>query len=190
MWTESFIQLFIAVDAPGILTIFLAAVVGLDAQRRRTLIVQSCLGAAIIGSAFFLFGEWVLRLLGVSVADFQVAGGILLVVLSLQDLLAAQKPRRPIDPAAGIVPFAVPLIVGPAVMTTSISLLQRHGLLMTTLAFGANLLIVAVGEWFGLRLVGPRTSRILLAMSKVIAVLLAAMGVKMARQGLMVILAR
>ncbi len=189
MWLESLVQLFIAVDPPGLLTIYLGAVAGLDEKRRRGLVVQSVLGAAVIGMAFFVAGEQTLRLLGITVSDFQVAGGILLVALSLQDLLSVQKPLRPMSPSAGIVPFAVPLIVGPAVMTTSIGLLHSHGLWVTCGAFAANLLIIGVGEWFGALLTGDRTARILLAASKVIAVLMGAMGAKMIRLGMMDILA-
>jgi multiple antibiotic resistance protein len=190
MWLKSFIQLAIAVDVPGTLTIYLAAVAGLEVQKRRALIIQSLVWAAMIGMAFFVAGQAVLRLLNITIPDFQVAGGILLVALSLQDLLTAQKPHRPVETTAGIVPFAIPLIVGPAVMTTSIGLLQQHGLWVTSTAFAANLLILAVAEWLGERMIGPRGARILLAMSKVVAVLLAAMGAKMVREGLGTILGK
>ncbi len=190
MWLSAFIQLFIAVDPPGILTIFLAAVAGIDEHRRRNLVIQSVFWAAVIGTAFFVAGQQVLRLLGITVADFQAAGGLLLVVLSLQDLLSAQKPRRPLDASAGIVPFAVPLIVGPAVMTTSIGLVSSTGLVVTCSAFAANLVIVAISEWLATRLAGPRVTKILLASSKVIAVLLAAMGAKMIREGITAMIGR
>jgi multiple antibiotic resistance protein len=188
VWLQAFIQLFVAVDPPGVLSIYLAAIVDLDETRRRRLVVQSVLAAGIIGMAFFFAGQQVLRLLAISVADFQLAGGTLLVALSLQDLLTAEKPRRELGATAGIVPFAMPLIVGPAVMTTSIGLLHESGLWVTCGAFALNLVILGLCEWFGARLMGPRAFRILLAMSKVVAVLLAAMGMKMVREGLTTIL--
>jgi multiple antibiotic resistance protein len=132
----------------------------------------------------------VLRFLGVTVDDFLVAGGTLLFVLSLNDLIVMEKRRRRVDPThLGAVPLGVPLIVGPAVLSTIFILVGEHGVVPTVAATLVNIALAGVVFWFAApidRLLGKAGSR---TASKLAALLLAAIAVRMVRRGLMSMLA-
>ena len=131
-----------------------------------------------------MVGEPIFRVLGVTVGDFQVAGGILLLVLALHDLLNPSKVvRRPL-PGLGVVPLGTPLIVGPAVLATLLILVQSHGYPITLLAFAVNMaLAFVVLRYAGAleRLIGEAGSR---AIGRVASLFLAAFGVSLVRRGL------
>lgn len=123
----AFVVLFVAVDILGILPLYLSLTMDLPAEERKRLPRQSALTATTVGVGFLLVGDAIFRVLGVTVGDFQVAGGILLVVLSLYDLLNPGKTLRKPMPGVGVVPLGTPLIVGPAVLTALVILIQSHG---------------------------------------------------------------
>jgi multiple antibiotic resistance protein len=181
---DTFLPLFVAVDVVGIAPIFFALTRGLGANERRRVLRGSVIVAAAVSLGFALVGRVVFRTLGITVADFQIAGGLILFALAALDLLA-REPRPTVELGdVGAVPLGVPLIAGPAVITTTIVLVDLHGALLTTAALLANLAIcwavlaqVTVVE----RLIGRSGAR---AVSKVVSLLLAAIAVRYIRQGL------
>lgn len=179
-----FVPLFVAVDAVGVLPLFVSLTSSVDADRRRRLILQSVLTAGSVAIVFTLVGTPLLRALGISVSDFMIAGGLLLFAISLNDLLSVDKARRRVDPeTVGAVPIGVPLITGPAVLTTCMLLADQHGVTPTTLAAGLNVGIAGLVFWFAAplsRLLGSAGTKVL---SKMAALLLAAIGVMMVRRG-------
>jgi membrane protein, MarC family len=187
----TFVPLFVAVDAIGTLPMFMNFTEGLDAQRKRRIIFQSCLTAVVVALAFLALGQIVLGLLGITVADFMIAGGALLFVLSLNDILAFEKKELPIDPdSLGAVPLAVPLIVGPAVLTTSILLVGQHGFAMTAFATLLNIVIAGVVFNFsGLinSIMGKSGAK---TISKLAGLILAAIAVMMVRKGVMIFISQ
>jgi len=184
-----FVPLFVAVDAIGTLPMFLNLTGGLDRRRVRDLIIQSTAIAMVVAIAFLVLGKSVLGLLGVTVADFMIAGGLLLFVISLNDMLSYQKKEFTVDPESlGAVPLAVPLIVGPAVLTTTILLVSQYGFLTTAAATAANIIIA--GAIFT---AAPLTDRIMgksgaKTVSKLASLILAAIAVMMVRRGLAIFL--
>jgi len=180
----AFVALFVAVDILGILPIYLSLTADLPTEERRRLPGQSVLTATGVGVGFLLLGDPIFRVLGVSVGDFQVAGGILLVALSLHDLINPGKVLSRPAPTVGVVPLGTPMIVGPAVLTTLLILVQSHGYPITLLAFGVNMILAYVGLRYA-RVVGyvlgEAGSR---AIGKVASVFLAAFGVSLVRRGL------
>jgi multiple antibiotic resistance protein len=185
----AFIPLFVAVDAVGVVPIFLGLADGIDEAARRQLVADATLAAGAVGLGFIFLGDAVLQFLGVTVGDFQVAGGVVLLVLSIYDLLHPATPLRQSGARLGVVPLGVPLIVGPAVLTTLLTVARTHGYLVTLVAFVLNLAIVwAALRWASLlgRLLGEAGAR---AVAKVFALILAAIGVTFIRRGLMAALA-
>lgn len=180
-----FIPLFVAVDVIGVLPLYLGLAEGLSAADRQRILVQS-VGTALAVALLFLFGGRALFvMLGVSMADFMIAGGALLFALALSDmLLAPEKSRRRGDPTTlGAVPLGVPLMVGPAVLTTIILLADQYGVLPTVASIFANLLLAGAVLWFSdgmTRALGRNGIRIA---SKVANLILAAIGVHMVRLG-------
>lgn len=180
-----FIPLFVAVDPPGILPMFAALTDGMDPARRNRLIVSSAVTALVVGAGFVLAGETVLRFMGIAMSDFMIAGGLVLLIVSLSDLLTTDKIQRRVDPdALGPVPIGVPLMVGPAVLTTGLLLDHRYGPGMTLAALTACILLTALAfraVGFFQRVVGKTAEKVL---SKLASLLLAALAVMLIRRGI------
>ena len=180
-----FVPLFVAVDVIGVLPLFVGLTEELDGPRRQRVIVQSIITAAVVALAFLGFGPVVLEFLGITVADFMIAGGILLLAISLSDLLTGEKKQRQADPdSLGAVPIGIPLLAGPAVLTTCILLASLHGRLITGLALLANLALVGLAFFFARPITGFLGRTGSKAFSKVASLLLAAIAVMLIRKGI------
>jgi multiple antibiotic resistance protein len=185
----AFIPLFVAVDAVGVLPIFLGLTDKVDTTRRRSIILQSVITAATVAIVFTLAGRPLLRLLGISASDFMISGGVLLFVLSLNDLLSVGKPHHKIDPdTVGAVPIGVPLITGPAVLTTCMLLVDQYSVAPTISAAILNVLIAGVVFWFATPISRALGSAGTKTLSKIASLLLASIAVMMVRKGLVVII--
>jgi multiple antibiotic resistance protein len=180
----TFVPLFVAVDAIGVLPIFVSLTDGLERQARRSILVQSIIAAAIVSVAFLMFGPALLRFLGITVADFMIAGGALLFAISLSDLLTGEKKRRQTDAVImGAVPIGIPLIAGPALLTTSLVLASVYGKGITAAATLANIGLAGVIFMFAepiTRVMGRNGTR---SASKIASLLLAAIAVMLMRKG-------
>ena|SRR5213592_363015 len=104
----TFIPLFVAVDVVAVVLVYLGIGMPLDETARRRLVLEATMTAAAIGLGFLLVGDAVLHFLGVTVGDFQVAGGVLLLVLSIYDLLHPELPLRSPVPISGSYHSAYP----------------------------------------------------------------------------------
>lgn len=180
----SFIPIFVAMDAIGVLPMFIGFTEHLKKRDRYKILTQSIITAFLIGIVFLFLGRWIFQILGVLVADFKIAGGTVLLAISLRDILQNEKHARlPVD-TMGAVPIGTPLIVGPAVLTTIIILLDSYGMGLTVLSFLANLVIA-----WGIFAYATEISNFLgkagsKAVSKIASLLLAAIAVMMIRKGL------
>lgn len=186
-----FVPAFVAVDAIGVLPFYIGLTEGLADEHRRHIVRQSVLTAAAVAVLFLFGGAPLLALLGVTVPDFMIAGGALLFVISMSDILRDEKAHRRIDPdSVGAVPIGVPLITGPAVLTTCILLTNQHGLLWPSTAVVLNILIAGIIFSFAApihRVLGKSGSR---TISKIASLLLAAIAVMFIRKGLIAFLPR
>jgi multiple antibiotic resistance protein len=187
----AFLPMFVAVDPIGMIPVFLSLTGDMAQEKRRRVIIESMITALIVALGFLAVGRAILNVLGVTIADFLIAGGLLLFVLALADILStADKPRNtPHDEDLGPVPLGVPLVVGPAVLATSLLLLNQHGALITVLAIAANVLLSGIiMYWSGLivRLLGNAGSRVV---SKLASLILAAFAVMFVRRGIAEIVA-
>jgi multiple antibiotic resistance protein len=184
-----FVPLFVAVDAFGILPVFLSLTEGIESKKVRKILIESLITAMAVAVVFLVLGEFVLRLLGISVADFMIAGGALLFALSLSELLVLEKQHNQVDAdSLGAVPIGVPIIVGPAVLTTTLLLLRQYGFMPTIVSLIANIVIAGIVLWFSPVLhdfIGKAGAK---AISKLASLLLAAIGVMMVRRGIMILL--
>jgi multiple antibiotic resistance protein len=182
-----FVPLFVAVDAIGILPIFMSLTEGVPQLDRKRIVRQSFVTALLVAVAFIFLGKSVFHLLGITISDFMVAGGILLFIIATLDLTTGTKFARRVE-TLGAVPLGIPLIVGPAVLTTSLMLVDVHGLAATLAAVLLNLLLaigVLLSADFWYRILGQTGSQ---AVSKVANLILAAIAVMMIRKGLLTVL--
>lgn len=183
----SFIPIFVAVDAIGTIPLFISLVDGLSKKQRQKIIMESLVTATAVAFIFILVGKWILNVIGITIFDFQVAGGVLLFVIAVRLLLPGTSKfvlTNGHEKDVGVFPLGTPLITGPAVLTTTLMMQDSHGLWPTFISLLLNLLIV----WFSLKnadwimkLLGANGTR---AFSKIMYILLAAIGVMMIRKGL------
>jgi multiple antibiotic resistance protein len=182
---KAFIPLFVAIDPIGLAAVFLAMGAGVPVERRKKIATQATWTGGLVALLFLFLGQTIFAALGITVSDFQIAGGLILFIIAAKDLIqsAAEVPAKLADDF-GVVPLGMPLIAGPASITTLILLAQTLGWAVTLGALVANLALVvlafAYSDWLG-RKIGPTGLR---AISKIISLLLAAIAVNMIRQGL------
>ena len=183
----SFIPLFVAVDAIANIPIFLSLVEHSSKPEKKKIIQDAVMTATSVAVIFMVVGKLVLSLLGVTIPDFQIAGGALLFVISVRLLLpGAQKSALTSshDKDMGVFPLGTPLITGPAVLTTTLMMMNSFGTLATLVALVLNMFFV----WITLlkadmimQVIGPSGTR---AFSKIMYILLAAIAVMMIRHGI------
>ncbi len=187
---EAFIALFVVANVAPILPVVLQFTAELDARARRRRLMQAIvLGNGIaIGTA--LIGGVLLDVTRITLDDLRIAGGIVLLVFAVFDLLFSREQRKlPLaelieDPSSSsLVPLAVPVLVGPAVLTTVVLLAEDHGRPAAMVAVLGNAAINAAILFAAERVyarVGPGFGR---ALGKVMGLILAALAISMIRAG-------
>jgi multiple antibiotic resistance protein len=183
----TFIPIFVAVDAIGNIPLFVSIVEGTTQKQRRKTIADSITTATSVAILFMLVGKLVFNLIGISIYDFQVAGGVLLFVIAIKLLLPGGGKGSIMnlhDKEAGVFPLGTPLITGPAVLATTLMMLETHGLIPTFVSLILNMLIV----WLTLikadviiKAMGQSGTR---AFAKIMYILLAAIAAMMIRKGI------
>ena len=205
----AFLPLFVAINIPGILPIYIGMTESFSPHDRRRLLVRALVAAAVLAVAMLFAGQVVFETLGITVDDLRVGGGLILLVIAITDLAFGDlKERRSGRPARRrrnsskkekarqeaaaaeasadlpIVPLGIPLIIGPGAITTILISEGEFGWATTLAAILANMLLVFVSFTFGpalLRLFGADTSK---AIAKVASLFLAAISVAMIRGGI------
>jgi multiple antibiotic resistance protein len=189
----SFIPIFIAVDAIGNVPIFVSLVETVKGQKRRRVIIDAVTTATAMAVIFMVAGKFILRLLGITISDFQVAGGAFLFIIAVRLLFPGAEKKVNVlggDKDIGIFPLGTPLITGPAVLTTTLMMVDKYSLIPTFVSLVLNMIIV----WISLNraeaimnVIGPSGTR---AFSKIMYILLGAIGVMMVRHGIATMLIR
>jgi len=181
----AFIPIFVAVDAIGVLPIFVSLTTGLGRQEKIKIITQSMLTAFCLAAGFILLGKFVFKVLGISIGDFMVAGGAILFCIAITDIINPLERRRVPAAELGAVPLGTPLIVGPAVLTTSMIIIPQYGLVATFTSIAVNILfagmVFMLSNYF-VKTLGDAGSK---ALSKIMHLLLAAIAIMMIRKGIM-----
>jgi multiple antibiotic resistance protein len=180
----TFVPLFIVIDAFGNVPFLVSMGEELAAPQRRSMVHTAVLTATVVGLIFLFFGQFILNVLHISVGSFAIAGGIILLILSIQHMMTGQMVTAARDEMVAVVPIGTPLTVGPATVTTLLLLALQYPLYTVLISFVLNMVITWV-----VFLLGQRISRFLgrgglRAVSRVFSLLLAALGVNMMLQGL------
>ncbi len=182
---KCFVALFVAIDALGATPFVAGLLKEAEDEAQKKLLFKAVFAALIIGSLFLGAGDMVFRLLGITADDFRVAGGLLLLIFAIRDLaIPSSHQGSPSPTRIGIVPIAVPLMMGPAALTTLMVSSKEFGLTITLIALVLNLAIA----WFLFRRslwiiqkMGEETGD---AIAKVFSLFLAAIAIMLIRQGL------
>jgi len=187
-WPESlaltFVPLFIVIYAIGNLPFVLALGESLSSREKRRMVHIAAATAAVIGTAFLFLGQFVLDIMGVSVGSFAIAGGLILLVLSIRYMTSGHMVEAVPQEMVAIVPIGTPLTAGPATITTLLLLANEFPVYIVLVSFLLNVLVTWV-----VFLAGGQIARFmghggLRAVSRVFSLLLAAIAVSMIIHGL------
>jgi multiple antibiotic resistance protein len=178
------IPLLVALDAPGTLALYVGMTEGVEPLERKRIVRQSIITAFLVTVGFILLGQAIFSALGILVEDFMIAGGIVLLIIAITDVVRAgeRKMERSLD--FGVVPLGTPIIAGPGTLTTALVLVGTNGYLPVVFSLIVNLflawIIFSQSERI-IKLIGVSGSR---AFAKVASLILAAFAVKMIRSGI------
>ncbi len=180
----TFVPLFIVLDALGTVPFLVAINEGMSKHEQRKTVNISVVTAAVVGLIFLFFGQAILWAMNISVGAFAVAGGIVLLVLSIRYMITGHMVDAVKEEMMAVVPLGTPLLAGPATITTLLLLYNKYPLPMVLISYVLNILICWV-----IFLAGNRIMRLLgqggiKAISKVFSLLLAAIAVSMVINGL------
>ena len=120
-------SIFFLVDPFAALPTFLAVTAGADKQRRRKMAWKASITALVVLSAFAIAGQYIFKMFGITLPAFEIAGGIILLLIGLDMLEAKRSPTQESDEEtteaaqkedAGIVPLGIPMLAGPGSITS------------------------------------------------------------------------
>ena len=203
LFVSSFITFFVVIDPPGCAPIYAGLSAQAGAAQKRAMAIRAVVVAGLILLVFALFGEALLRGLGIELASFRIAGGIMLFLIALEMVFEKRTERRE-DRAAkvtaeeiddvSIFPMAMPMIAGPGSIASIMLLMARNdGLGRSAVvlgALGANLLLTLVALLAAgpiMRILGHKIEAVI---TRLLGVLLAALAVQFVINGLADQLAR
>ena len=196
----AFLPLFVAINIPGILPLYMGMTEALDRAARQALLVRALTAAFVLAVLMLFAGDVIFETLGITVNDLRVGGGLILLTIAVTDLAFGDLKKRRTDtdgnghhgaeethggaqPELSVVPLGIPLIIGPGAITTILIAQGEFGYPPTLASIVVNMLLVFVAFTFGpglLRFFGPSTSK---AVAKVASLFLAAIAVAMIRAG-------
>ncbi|MBA4251593.1 MAG: MarC family protein [Chlorobiaceae bacterium] len=180
----SFIPLFVAIDIIGTVPLFLGFTSDLSEKEKKRLVRDSIAAAFVIALLFLFAGKLVLNFLGVTIDDFRIAGGIILLILSINDIMFSSDVRKKPGTKIGIVPLGIPLIIGPAALTTIMILIDQYGFTPTIVSMLLNFVIAWFvlhnSEWV-IKIMGEAGTK---AFAKIASLFLAAIAIMMIRVGI------
>ena len=180
----AFIPLFVAFDGVGLLPLFWGLTQRLSPAQRRQAVTEAVITASLVAVVFLLVSRFVFALMGLKISDVMIAGGLILIVLCLKELLLPDEPPQGHYPSPGIVPLGVPLLSGPAVMTTVLLVRDHYGWQVTLAALlvnmGAVWVMLRSGAYL-MRWLGREGAQVV---SKISNLILTAFGVMLIRYGL------
>jgi multiple antibiotic resistance protein len=185
VWVVS-VSLFVAMNLVTTAPIYVSITEGLPDADRPQLVRSAVILAGVVAMIMAAVGSDLLKVMGVTIQDLRIAGGIVLLGLGFHDLVLSRGDRKSRTAGdVGPVPIGVPLLVGPATMTTLIVASEAHGPAVASLALLPNLVLAFVILYFAHRIVpiiGVAGAR---AFGKLMSLMLMAIGVAMTRSALM-----
>jgi len=181
------LSLIIVVDPLGNIPIFIGITSDLTPKQRKKAFNVAVLTGFTLLLLFASAGNWVLKVFNIELYSFRIAGGALLLFIALDLLIKTKFEARGYSHApeeAGAVPLGVPLLVGPGAITTVIIILESSGFVIAL----ASVVIVAALTWLILRFVDPIHGALgevgSMVVSKIMAMLLAAIAVQYILEGI------
>jgi len=203
LFVSSLITFFVVIDPPGCAPIYAGLSASASAAQKRAMAIRAVGVSAAILFVFALFGEALLKGLGISLASFRIAGGIMLFLIALEMVFEKRTERREdraakvaSDPEAedvSIFPMAMPMIAGPGSIASVMLLMSRNsGLERSLVVLGAmvTILLLTLAALLAagpiMRILGAKIEAVI---TRLLGVLLAALAVQFVIDGVRVSLA-
>ncbi|MDD4876673.1 MAG: MarC family protein [Dehalococcoidales bacterium] len=183
----TFLPLLIAIDALGNIPFIVSLSEGMSLHERRRMINVATVTAAIVGLAFLFFGQFILKVLNITPGSFAIAGGIILLVLSIRYMTTGHFVEAIKEEMAAVVPIGTPLTVGPATITTLLLLTPIYPLYIILISFAVNIALNWVIFMLSSHIVNFMGQGGVKGISKVFSLLLAAIAVSMILRGLVLL---
>ena len=190
----AFATLFVVIDPPGLVPLFIALTRGMSVSRRRALATRACIIAIGILAAFAFAGEALLGFIGITMPAFRIAGGILLFLTALDMLFERRTQRREGQQAEpdhdpSVFPLATPLIAGSGAIATMILLVGQAGGGMAGTFVVIGVMLVVMIPTFAFLLAAPPLERMLgrtgtIVITRLLGMLLAALSVQFVIDGI------
>jgi multiple antibiotic resistance protein len=154
LFGEAFITLFVIIDPPGIVPVFLALTRGYPGKERKRLAWQAAVVAFGVIVGFAVFGQTLLSYLGISVPALMLAGGLLLLLVALELLTGKAAPPGEVprgNANVAMVPLGTPLLAGPGSIVATIVFVQRADHLNQIIALSLAIVAVHLILWLVMR---------------------------------------
>jgi multiple antibiotic resistance protein len=198
LFVSAFATFFVVIDPPGCAPIFASLTPGAAAAHRRAMAIRATAIAAAILLFFGLLGEDLLRTLGISLAAFRIAGGIMLFLIALEMVFEKRQERRenraneinasPEQEDISVFPMAIPMIAGPGSIASVMLLMARseglQGSLVVLAALAAVLLLTMLALLAAgpiMRLLGSKVEGMI---TRILGVILAALAAQFVIDGI------
>src|SRR2546429_3592176 len=123
----AFIPVFVAIDPIGLVAIFMGLGTSASHEHRKRQAFLGLVTGLLIAVGFIFLGKAIFAALGITVADFQVAGGLILLALAVRELVDFGRAARAGAKEFGICPPGRPLSPGPQLFTALLILIASAG---------------------------------------------------------------
>ncbi|MFL2726730.1 MAG: MarC family protein [Gammaproteobacteria bacterium] len=196
---ENTILLFVAVDPIALIPIFASLTKGLKNQEIKKIYIQATFVSLIILSLFWLFGETVLNLMGISMSSFRIIGGLFLIAIAFQMVFEQRQDRRQntaevaMDDSSiqsiAIFPLSIPLIAGPGAMTAALLLAENRtyepvDFILNFLPVLVVVLMAGIAMWLSAQLSKRLGPTIITVVEKIFGILLGALAIEFVVAGI------
>ena len=198
LFVSSLITFFVVIDPPGCAPIYAGLTAGVPTEHSRAMAIRAVLIAGAILVIFALFGQDILRALGISLDSFRIAGGIMLFLIALEMVFEKRTQRRE-DRAqkmieahevedVSVFPMAMPMIAGPGSIASIMLLMSKGHGIERTLVILAALATILMATLLALLLAAPLMrilgAKIEAVVTRLLGVLLAALAAQFVIDGL------
>ena len=196
---ENTILLFVAVDPIALIPIFASLTKGLNSDEIKKIYLQATFVSLIILSLFWLLGEMVLNLMGISMSSFRIIGGLFLIAIAFQMVFEQRQDRRQntaevaMDDSSiqsiAIFPLSIPLIAGPGAMTAALLLAENRtyepsDFILNFLPILVVVLMAGISMWLSAQLSKRLGPTIITVVEKIFGILLGALAIEFVVAGI------
>ena len=196
---ENTILLFVAVDPIALVPIFASLTKGLAKSEIKKIYLQATIVSLLILTSFWLFGEGMLSLMGISMSSFRIIGGLFLIAIAFQMVFEQRQDRRQntADVAmddksiqsVAIFPLAIPLIAGPGAMTAALLLAETRStepvfFILNYLPILLVVLLAGIAMWLSAKLSQKLGPTVITVLEKIFGILLGALAIEFVMAGI------